>query len=275
MCVQCLSTQRIIPDMKPPLKGKYNGRLPWESHGLSACNSAAITDTRFWGGQTTLNSFFSLIPFPFFWVEEQNTFSSVLSSPLIRTNSQSAPKTKQKSSQRTAKNIKSASFLKSRHKDTILVRVLIFRGKIEASELWVQYIQIFRLNMANVISLFWWKSLRRRNLEVLTRKSKQKKSVRTVSAEGLGEGGRVWDVVRRVLLWHQGDNRPICYLRTVRNTTLLQIAQKNSNHRDISRLYSANHRYIMQQYMTKLTDQPVYCVSDAKKIIIHNICTSS
>lgn len=173
MCVQCLSTQRIIPDMKPPLKGKYNGRLPWESHGLSACNSAAITDTRFWGGQTTLNSFFSLIPFPFFWVEEQNTFSSVLSSPLIRTNSQSAPKTKQKSSQRTAKNIKSASFSKSRHKDTILARVLIFRGKIEASELWVQYIQIFRLNMANVISLFWWKSLRRRHLEVLTRKSKQ------------------------------------------------------------------------------------------------------
>lgn len=159
MCVQCLSTQRIIPDMKPTLKGKYNGRLPWESHGLSACNSAAITDTRFWGGQTTLNSIFSLIPFPFFWVEEQNTFSSVLSSPLIRTNSQSAPKTKQKSSQRTAKNIKSASFLKSRHEDTILVRVLIFRGKIEASELWVQYIQIFRLNMANVISLFWWKSL--------------------------------------------------------------------------------------------------------------------
>lgn len=32
------------------------------------------------------------------------------------------------------KNIKSASFLKSRHEDTILVRVLIFKGKMEASE---------------------------------------------------------------------------------------------------------------------------------------------
>lgn len=76
MCVQCLSTQRIIWDMKPPLKGKYNGRLPWESHGLSAGNSVAITDTRFWGGQTTLNSFFSLIRFPFFGL--RNKTPSVL-----------------------------------------------------------------------------------------------------------------------------------------------------------------------------------------------------
>lgn len=29
---------------------------------------------------------------------------------------------------------------------------------------------------------------------------------RTVSAEALGEGGGVGDVVGRVLLWHQGDH---------------------------------------------------------------------
>lgn len=90
--------------------------------------------------------------------------------------------------------------------------------------------------------------------------------VRTVSTEGLGEGGRVWDVVRRVLLWHQGDNRPICYLTTIRNNITANYSEKLV-HRDISKLYSANHRYIMQQYLTKLTDQPVHCLSNAKKEI--------
>lgn len=34
----------------------------------------------------------------------------------------------------------------------------------------------------------------------------------TVSAEALGEGGGVGDVIGGVLLWHQGDDGAICYL---------------------------------------------------------------
>lgn len=38
-------------------------------------------------------------------------------------------------------------------------------------------------------------------------------SVLTVSAEALGEGGGVGDVIGGVLLWHQGDDGAICHLR--------------------------------------------------------------
>lgn len=34
----------------------------------------------------------------------------------------------------------------------------------------------------------------------------------TISAEALGEGGGVGDVIGGVLLWHQGDDGAICYL---------------------------------------------------------------
>ena len=43
--------------------------------------------------------------------------------------------------------------------------------------------------------------------KVLNRiKSEGEDGGRTVSAEALGEGGGVGDVIGRVLLWHQGDH---------------------------------------------------------------------
>lgn len=45
-------------------------------------------------------------------------------------------------------------------------------------------------------------------------KSRGRNGSPTVSAEALGEGGGVGDVVGRVLLRHQGDHGAVCHLHT-------------------------------------------------------------
>lgn len=44
----------------------------------------------------------------------------------------------------------------------------------------------------------------------------------TISAEALGEGGGVGDVIGGVLLWHQGDHWAICYLNIKTHSASIQ-----------------------------------------------------
>lgn len=52
----------------------------------------------------------------------------------------------------------------------------------------------------------------------------------TVSAEALGEGGGVGDVISRVLLWHQGNHWAICYLHHKNTNTPQNIQRTTLSH---------------------------------------------